>query len=177
MDAEVEGPLITVKEGAMSVGPRRADRRRRSRSGTTFRGSPRCSASARTSSAYRSSKRRIPYYKVGKLIRFDPREITHWLAGMRIEQLFWTRRIERQLAGPRCGNPSSASPSPREDSRNATGPSRRPVLRSRATRIPHVRMTAFACPVPRGTSSYRSQVNLCRHCGERSRPCRGPSRR
>jgi excisionase family DNA binding protein len=30
-------------------------------------------------------QRRIPYYKVGKLIRFDPREITHWLAGLRIE--------------------------------------------------------------------------------------------
>ena len=33
-------------------------------------------------------QRRISYSKVGKLIRFDPGEITNWLAGLRIEALF-----------------------------------------------------------------------------------------
>jgi len=33
-------------------------------------------------------QRKIPYYKVGKLIRFDPREITQWLSGLRVEPLF-----------------------------------------------------------------------------------------
>ena len=33
-------------------------------------------------------QRRIPYYKVGKLIRFDPSEITQWLSGLRVEPLF-----------------------------------------------------------------------------------------
>ena len=33
-------------------------------------------------------QRRIPYYKVGKLIRFDPNEIAKWLSGLRVNPLF-----------------------------------------------------------------------------------------
>ena len=33
-------------------------------------------------------QRRIPYYKVGKLIRFDPNEIAEWLSGLRVNPLF-----------------------------------------------------------------------------------------
>jgi excisionase family DNA binding protein len=33
-------------------------------------------------------QRRIPYYKVGKLIRFDPSEVTEWLRGLRVDPLF-----------------------------------------------------------------------------------------
>jgi excisionase family DNA binding protein len=33
-------------------------------------------------------QRRIPYYKVGKLIRFHPHEVTEWLSGLRVDPLF-----------------------------------------------------------------------------------------
>ena len=32
-------------------------------------------------------QRRIPYYKVGKLIRFDPQEVADWLSGLRVDPL------------------------------------------------------------------------------------------
>lgn len=31
------------------------------------------------------AERRIPYYKVGHLLRFDPVEVEHWLAERRVE--------------------------------------------------------------------------------------------
>lgn len=33
------------------------------------------------------SERRIPFYKVGKFIRFDPDEVMRWLADKRVDQL------------------------------------------------------------------------------------------
>ena len=33
-------------------------------------------------------QRRIPYYKVGKLIRFDPHEVTQWLSSLRVDRLW-----------------------------------------------------------------------------------------
>ncbi len=32
------------------------------------------------------TERRVPYFKVGKFIRFDPAELDEWLAHCRIEQ-------------------------------------------------------------------------------------------
>jgi excisionase family DNA binding protein len=44
-------------------------------------------------------QRNVPYYKVGKLIRFDPREITQWLSGLRVEPMFG--RFRENGAGAR----------------------------------------------------------------------------
>ena len=42
------------------------------------------------------AERRIPYLKVGKLVRFDPEEISRWLDDSRVAQ----RRVPPGGAGP-----------------------------------------------------------------------------
>ncbi len=42
------------------------------------------------------TERRVPYFKVGKFIRFDPVELENWLAGCRVEP------------GPTRGEPDAA---------------------------------------------------------------------
>ncbi len=40
------------------------------------------------------TERRVPYFKVGKFIRFDPAELESWLANCRVDQRDKLREIE-----------------------------------------------------------------------------------
>ena len=61
----------------------RSDHKPRSETSTEMYDVPELARMLRVSEDFiraQVQQRRIPYYKVGKLIRFDPREITDWLA-------------------------------------------------------------------------------------------------
>jgi excisionase family DNA binding protein len=83
--AVVGRPLITLEEGAM-----RTNDRPSSEPSARWYDVPELARMLRVSEDFiraQVQQRRIPYYKVGKLIRFDPREIAHWLAGRHMEPL------------------------------------------------------------------------------------------
>jgi excisionase family DNA binding protein len=80
--AVVGRPLITIEEGAMREGKPSTE------TTTVWYDIPELARMLRVSEDFvraQVQQRRIPYYKVGKLIRFDPREVTSWLSGLRIE--------------------------------------------------------------------------------------------
>jgi excisionase family DNA binding protein len=86
VDAVVEGPFATAKEGAMKV-----QENRPKETVAEWYDVPCLAQMLNVSEDFvraQVQQRRIPYYKVGKLIRFDPREITQWLAGLRVEPMF-----------------------------------------------------------------------------------------
>jgi excisionase family DNA binding protein len=79
MNAVVGRLLITIEEDVMATDEKLT---------TKWYDVPELARMLRVSEDFIRSqvqRRRIPYYKVGKLIRFDPGEITDWLAGLRIE--------------------------------------------------------------------------------------------
>ena len=85
MKAVVGRLLVRVEDNVM-----RSDHKPSSETSTELYDVPELARMLRVSEDFiraQVQQRRIPYYKVGKLIRFDPREITDWLAGLRIEAL------------------------------------------------------------------------------------------
>ena len=78
---------LTAKDDAV----RRSNTKSRSETSVEWLGIPELAQMLGVSEDFIRSQvqqRKIPYYKVGKLIRFDPREITQWLSGLRVEPLF-----------------------------------------------------------------------------------------
>jgi excisionase family DNA binding protein len=77
--------LVKVEDSVM-----RSDHKPSSETSTELYDIPELARMLRVSEDFVRSQvqqRRIPYYKVGKLVRFDPREVTDWLAGLRIDAL------------------------------------------------------------------------------------------
>jgi excisionase family DNA binding protein len=80
-------PPLTAKDDAV----RRNNTKSRSETSVEWLGIPELAQMLGVSEDFIRSQvqqRKIPYYKVGKLIRFDPREVTQWLSGLRVEPLF-----------------------------------------------------------------------------------------
>jgi excisionase family DNA binding protein len=80
-------PPITAKDDAMT----RSNTRSRRETPAEWLGIPELAQMLSVSEDFiraQVHQRRIPYYKVGKLIRFDPHEVTQWLSSLRVDPLW-----------------------------------------------------------------------------------------